>query len=255
MADHTALWLHPMKEDGWVYSHDAIRADMTDTAAAVARMASAETLEDWELPALQKWWRRCDENIRQHHDHEERIFFPRMRARESCVLAPKMSEDHVVLMKDLAAVTEAVGNAKTAADLEACGDLLKVLSDHMLPHLAEEEADVLVALRKAFTPKEVRKTMMNPMIKEFTWLELPHLYRRFSKEGAGGMPVVRAHAVKVLGMPGFVFDYIDKIPKKIRRYNVEYGFFIEELLDPSKRAGFEAERVAFAKERGRCVVM
>lgn len=251
-----------MEEDGWVYSHHAIRADLADTDMALTRMVSAGKLEDWELPALKTWWGRVCDNIHQHHDHEERIFFPRMKARPSCVLSPKMSSDHKTLLTNMKAVSETMikatsrpFDAKTTGDLKNCAERLRVLSDHMLPHLTEEEKDCLPALRKAFSPKEVQKEMTSPMIKEFTWLELPHFYRRFFKDGEGGMPAVRAHATQVLGMPGFVFDHIENIPKKIRRYNCEYGFCVEELMNPSKRAGCEAERAAFARAGCTCVVL
>lgn len=63
-------WAAP-KDNGWVLSHDAIRADLEDTMQVVARLAAAAAVEAWEHEYLVAWWARVAEYIIHHHRHEE----------------------------------------------------------------------------------------------------------------------------------------------------------------------------------------
>lgn len=106
----------PPELTGWVGAHDMIRRDMHDVARALAligaRAARAEggdetALEAWQADNLETFWRHVALSVKKHHDHEERLFFPRMK-QLGIAPPPRLSDDHAHLVEDLAAVTVAV---------------------------------------------------------------------------------------------------------------------------------------------------
>ncbi len=60
--------------------------------------------------------------------------------------------------------------AKDTPSLTQVADCLATLTDSMLPHLEDEEVNILPQFRKAFAQKEV-SVIMEPMIAEFDWHE------------------------------------------------------------------------------------
>ena len=98
---------------------------------------------------------------------------------------------------------------------------------------------MLPAFRKAFHPSEMDE-IMKPMFADFDWDELPHFYRQWFPD----WPRIRAHATgPALGMPGFVFDWIEGIEGKCHRYEIETLSLLEELKDPSLHAVNEEKRL------------
>ena len=83
------------------------------------------------------------------------------------------------------------------------------------------------------------------MIGAMEWWALPHFYRQHKVAQADGTmdwdrAAIREHATGVLGMPGFVFDFI--IFPTFKRYDMEYGWAIEEAKNPLHRAHYEGRR-------------
>lgn len=240
----TELWKYSLAEDGWTMSHNAIRLDMADTQEILERIKAAPSVDEWEWTELLQWWDRVRENIQQHHDHEERIFFPMIRSRVE--LPPKLSSDHATLIERMTALSATVASMCGAKEFDAtCLDQLKALAETMLPHLLEEEADTLPLMREHFKPGEVTKRAINPMIKEFAWLELPHFYRQHH----GDLAKSKTHCVNVLGMPGPVWDYIENLPAKMRKYDALYGAAVVALKEPSRKADLDAKREAMKKSK------
>ena len=100
---------------------------------------------------------------------------------------------------------------------------------------------MLPAFRKAFHPSELDE-IMKPMFADFDWDELPHFYRQWFPD----WPQIRADATPsgpVLGMPCFVFDWIEAIGGKCHRCEIETMTLLEDLKDPSLHAVNEQKRL------------
>lgn len=267
--------------DGWTYAHNTIRLDEKDLMQSVARMAetvlAGEPIEDFELDALKTHWRICFGFIEEHHHNEEAHIFPAIQTKVS--LPDKMSDDHEVIEKqvlhidslinalpesDIIGQTAAATRTKEfvlsptsinkrstktvnfalADTLAKLHEAIGTLQQSMDPHLKEEEAFALPAMHSNFTPAEL-KPVFDKMIGAMEWWALPHFYRQHKIETSEGYAewdraAIRAHATTTLGMPGVVFDLI--IFPTFRKYDLEYGWAIEESKNPLHRAHYENRR-------------
>lgn len=267
--------------DGWTYAHNTIRLDEEDILNSVGRLAdiaaTGEHVQDWEITALKAHWAVMHGFIDEHHHNEEEHIFPAIA--ERATIPDKMSDDHEVIESTVKHIDDLVKSLKfdrvamhassnsvkgmlsptsvnvrsskdRCTNLELCATLnaLRVaiveLIQSMNPHLLEEEKAALPAMTSNFTPAEM-KPVFDKMIGQMEWFALPHFYRQHKVKDAAGHPVwdraaIRQHATGVLGMPGFVFDFI--IFPTFKRYDSEYGWFIEELKEPSQRAWCEGQR-------------
>lgn len=266
--------------DGWTYAHNTIRLDEADLLATVARLnekaQACEHVEDWEIEALKTHWKMCYGFIEEHHHNEEAFIFPMIETKVS--LPDKMSDDHEVIENQVQLIDGLVKslnpdrisdaakaatkdfmlsptsinvhstlkvNVRLAETLSKLYEAIATMQESMDPHLAEEEAMALPAMHSNFTPAEV-KPIMDKMVAAMEWWALPHFYRQHKvinpATGAKDWDraAIREHATATLGMPGFVFDFI--IFPTFKKYDLEYGWAIEESKDPSQRAHFEARR-------------
>ena len=99
-----------------------------------------------------------------HHDSEEKIFFPFVKTR--CALPDKTSADHKVLMKLLDEITN-IGkkfheNGGDANNIQESAKTLPLLAAKwsemnaaMLPHLAEEEEQMVTFIKDSFTKEDM----------------------------------------------------------------------------------------------------
>jgi len=267
--------------DGWTYAHNTIRLDEEDILNSVDRLAAkaaaGEHVKDWEITALKVHWTVMHGFIEEHHHNEEEHIFPKIA--ERATIPDKMSDDHEVIESTVKRIDELVKslqfdrtaihsdthsvkamlspnsinvryakdactNLKLCSTLNALRTAIAELIQSMNPHLLEEEKEALPAMTSNFTPAEM-KPIFDKMIGEMEWFALPHFYRQHKILDKEGHPVwdrasIRQHATGVLGMPGFVFDFI--IFPSFKRYDSEFGWFIEELKDPSQRAWCEGQR-------------
>ncbi len=87
---------------GWVKAHNAVRLDMKDIGealdAVLARLQKGEAVQPWVVANLQAYWPKFEELVHHHHDNEERIVVPGLKA-VGCEMPPKMSTDHESLLK------------------------------------------------------------------------------------------------------------------------------------------------------------
>lgn len=89
-------WPFAADLDGWVQSHNAIRADLTDLKAALAALSGGAVPRNaWRINTLKSFWTFFEHEVHHHHDHEEQLFFPFMATKVT--LPTKMSADHKVL--------------------------------------------------------------------------------------------------------------------------------------------------------------
>ena len=200
--------------DGWIYAHNAIRLDINDTINAVTRIYESNSLNNWEAEYLHLWWRRVGENIIQHHDHEERFFFPLLQTRID--FPEKISSDHLDLMDLLSNVTKRIVHLTTYSQIEDVLSDLEILKNSMFEHLKEEEEKILPLMRENFTPGDLKPTM-NKMINEFKWYELPHFYRQLKLNGHYDKGAIMEHAKEVLEINSCVFNCC--IWKDFKRYD------------------------------------
>ena len=256
----------PPGENGWTRSHDAIRADLKDTATVfevLLAAAGAGECQEWMGSNLVTWYQFVSDFIVAHHDHEERIFFPLIETKVK--LAERFTSDHKSMLACLAELTEGVrkvgvllagsdaeGLSKVGdscqqaatvsptsdclvGDLEFCAATLDKLDKMMRPHLLEEEEEVLPVMTANFTPKEVAPADKK-MVSEFGWWELPHFYR------CQTVSERNRHATKVLGIPKPVVRFI--LAKDFSRYDREVAWVLAELLEPKKKEENDKLRAA-----------
>jgi len=267
--------------DGWTYAHNTIRLDEQDLLDSVARMnetvLAGEHVEDFEIQALKTHWSICFGFIKEHHHNEEEHIFPAIQ--KKVMLPDKMSDDHEIIEKQVLHIDSLVKslpdndfigfpgassrsvkfvlsptsinkrsaspvNLALSETLAKLHDAITTLQQSMDPHLKEEEKEALPAMHANFTPDEL-KPVFDKMIGAMEWWALPHFYRQHKVETSEGFAdwdraAIREHATTVLGMPGVVFDMI--IFPTFRRYDLEYGWAIEESKNPLHRAHYQNRR-------------
>jgi hypothetical protein len=259
-------WPYEIEQSGWYMSHEALRADLSDTVLVLKRMIAAPALEDWEIPGLRSWWTHIDDFVHEHHRRvcaarawcacscvrtalipplcarlchactpsfrpifrlEEDWYFPYISQRAE--LPQRLAADHKHLESLLVVAEAAIGACTQQAGLPYVLAAVQAITDHMLPHLREEEQDVMPVLHERFEYGEYDKFFGKVAGKAFDWFALPHMQRPIPRNQR------RHHAVEILGIPGFAFDYL--MAKNYRRFDTEYESLIEELKEPSKRKG------------------
>jgi hypothetical protein len=121
--------------------------------------------EPWKLVNFFHWYKvRFVRIVHEHHDAEEKIFFPVLKKRVT--IPDKTAADHKTLMKLLDDISQiakdfkADGGSDTnyAAAIKTIPLLTKKWDDlvtMMLPHLAEEEEQMITIIKDAFKKEEI----------------------------------------------------------------------------------------------------
>jgi len=208
--DKAETWSkNPVSRDGWFVIHEAIRLEMNEFKDAAAAIKTLLETEDKEFPAwmavnLKTWWDYHEELVHSHHDHEEKIFFPALSERIN--FPPKLTDDHVELVRLLTVTSDAVkafssdegDKAAKLVKIIAVANAHKELQEHMCPHLKEEE-DIGIALQRAyFTPKEVA-AITAEIMQTLTAYEEGMFFRMFKT------PAEMKLFLKQEGIPFFVY--------------------------------------------------
>jgi len=188
------------------------------------RMCCSESIEQWEIDGLKKWWKRVTDNVVLHHRQEEQLVFPKLK--ERITFPPKVSADHVYLLKLMGKAAAIFDGLESTTTAEDCLAVVDEIEEVMLPHMIEEEETVLPGMMEKFTPDEVI-AIESDMSKEFDWCDMPHFYRPFGND----LDKKRQHAQRSFGKPGFVFASF--VEQDFVRYEEEYGTLLQELLQPS----------------------
>lgn len=152
LPDKTALWKHPLEEDGWTLAHNALRGEI-ETLKNVLSHLGDRRLAEWEVESLQAWMNGHMIHVRDHHYNEDKAFTPYMETR--IVLPEKLTTDHVPLVRiieDTERKVAALKEGSAARDIRAMWGRYERM---MLPHLHEEELVGLPLLRAYFEPAEV----------------------------------------------------------------------------------------------------
>lgn len=88
-------WSYPGERDGWVMAHNAVRLGMTEFLTGIEVLVARNVpLSPFQVTTVKSYWRLLEEEIHEHHDNEEKLFFPFVASK--ITLPPKMSADHKV---------------------------------------------------------------------------------------------------------------------------------------------------------------
>eukprot|EP00048_Salpingoeca_helianthica_P023507 m.24816 g.24816 ORF g.24816 m.24816 type:complete len:251 (+) comp8776_c0_seq1:421-1173(+) len=228
----------PVEKDGWVRSHNALRLDAKDLSEGIEVMRSeverTKEIDGAKTVALVKYWDHFAEVLHDHHDSEEKIFFPRMAARVQ--LPPSMSADHAVLSKDLEAATAL---AKSLLKLEKehnvseyqttltnLGTALQALQTKLEQHYHEEESVGIPLLRAHFTRGEVMD-WVQAMVRKMPWHSMPHMLRPFPTEE------LKRETMIDMDIPRLVVGMI--LMPRVRRYAEEFESQLTLIRTPSPK--------------------
>lgn len=154
----SANWNHRIEEDGWVLAHNSIRGELEDLKFAlgcVIARRKASGPKEWEVAAVQKYWRHHAKHVRSHHGNEDRFFAPLFGERFR--FPEQMEIDHQQLVKEMRNVAIKVeelevGNLKKLKEFyhSVCQ-----YEEIMVPHLEGEERLILPLMMAYFTQEEI----------------------------------------------------------------------------------------------------
>jgi hemerythrin-like domain-containing protein len=142
--------------------HQALRIDGTRLVDSVAALDSNHTQS--RLPAIRVFFDRYCDQLRIHHSHEDKLFFPAVEARVGAdrMRLGDLTQQHEVLDATLQAVS---GRLATLAD--PCGDFttgrtaawdaLAAMRRFLATHLDLEEATVLPLLESEIPAAEYKR--------------------------------------------------------------------------------------------------
>mmetsp|Transcript_16207 Transcript_16207/g.25903 ORF Transcript_16207/g.25903 Transcript_16207/m.25903 type:complete len:273 (-) Transcript_16207:74-892(-) len=147
-ADKESLWTYPPSSDGWIWAHNALRAELQQMTLLIAHLGDRK-LEAWEVHSMRAWWACHELHVHDHHQNEDEIMTPEMATRIN--LPAKLTTDHQGLISRMEALKVLFSNLTNAKELFLAWSEYQV---SMLPHLFEEEQIALPLLRAFFTPAE-----------------------------------------------------------------------------------------------------
>lgn len=158
---------------GWAIAHRSLVAHMSELQrgfkAFAKQLADGKCLEDAQKDAVKCFWKTFEDFLHHHHDNEEKIAIPYMKTR---VLIPeKISVEHTELIELLdecgvllTTILETHDPYEALATFDELRAKFKSLTDLSISHFEEEEKELLIELRKAFTPTEVKKNISDKIL-------------------------------------------------------------------------------------------
>ncbi|GBG28022.1 Hypothetical Protein FCC1311_042452 [Hondaea fermentalgiana] len=244
---------YPVKYDGWVVSHNAIRLDLDDLVRIVEETIPAHIaagkMQPWMGDNLMEWYEHICNIIHEHHDHEEEIFFPAMN--ERVTVPEKLTADHKTLMslmgrtkEEIKALSAAIKENRPGEELEPLRATLsataRAFNAEMRAHLQEEEEIGLPLFRANFTKKEA-SALEAKITKTIKPIFLGNLLRPLDEADR------RMWMKKYAKIPAPVITFIlwPKV-KDNGAYYQTYTRVYDEIV--------KAERIP-VKSAGKCVVM
>jgi len=158
--DKEAAWRHPMSKDGWMYAHNALRAEIARFRGALAKLAQRGQLRRWEVDCLQEAWKEHLAHVHSHHSNEDDAMAPFLHTR---IRSPgKLHDDHESLLQQLDRLGQRIEGLGGLEGGRLCSEAVDALYSEwvayeaaMLPHLEEEEVTQLPLMRAYFSPEEI----------------------------------------------------------------------------------------------------
>jgi hemerythrin superfamily protein len=145
-------------DESYLIPHEPLRWDLLESQRLLDEKYFDGTVQ-WKVDAFYKWYDTFTEIVHHHHDTEEKVFFPLLKARAE--VPDRMSKDHIGLLKMMTEIKESKKNFDKASSKEEkrkAGVTLRTLwnafAKEMIEHLAEEERVIIPLIRKHMTSKE-----------------------------------------------------------------------------------------------------
>lgn len=154
--DKDHLWKGPMKEDGWVHAHNAIRGEVEDIKNSLGLFPKnfPGGATAWAIDLIQSIWKEHEKHVLSHHMNEDNIMTPFMSSRIN--LPDKLEEDHKQIVDRMKRVGALIETMKEGDSIDGVMSALLAYEEVLLPHLLEEEQVALPLCRAYFTPDEVK---------------------------------------------------------------------------------------------------
>jgi len=157
-------------DESYLIPHEPIRWDLLESQRLLDLKYFDGTVQ-WKVDNWYKWYDLFYQIVHHHHDTEEQIAFPLIKAKAKDV-PDRLAKDHEGLLKMMDDIKESKKNfekAKTVDEKRKAGDTLRTLWNalvkEMLEHLAEEERVLCPLIRKHMTEKE-HDQMVNTILSQ-----------------------------------------------------------------------------------------
>lgn len=184
---------------------------MNDIQAIAERLSSTHEVLQWEKQALTKLWTLFEEWVHEHHENEEKIFFPWIATRVE--LPERLTSDHLTLMDMLRECGKLVKEQRYMDFLSA----FKELKTEMELHFAEEEKAIMTQMRDNFTRAE-EKVVEAEIAKNLKIVDIGHLLRPLDRKeqirwmkSVAEIPTI---AIYIIMLPA-IWHFNRKVSKKI----------------------------------------
>lgn len=205
-----STWTSPAEQNGWMLAHNALRGEISDIHKALLNMRTTES----QVKALQQVWKIHYTCVHGHHTVEDSIYHPELSKRfkypQECV------DDHQTLVDKLHQVDGLVQKLQAKDSLDELTTEFEAYRDMLLPHLRQEEEEILPLVRAYFTSKEL-KPIIDQTLAFVPPVEMgSFLYR-------AGEDMIRNVFMKNEGIPWFVW-HID--------FSGKYALFERDFIGP-----------------------
>lgn len=175
---------------GWVLAHKCLTVHMKELErgfdAFSLQLRAGKPLSQAQADSTKAFWGIFDTFLHQHHHSEEHICIPYMKARVD--IREKVSAEHTELIGLLdecrvllTSFLEAHEPQDALATLEELSAKFKSLTDLSISHFEEEEQELVIPLRKAFTPLEVKENITEKIFKGVPLSAHAPFFRTLSK--------------------------------------------------------------------------
>uniref|UniRef100_A0A7S2XF40 Hemerythrin-like domain-containing protein n=1 Tax=Lotharella oceanica TaxID=641309 RepID=A0A7S2XF40_9EUKA len=241
----------PLKEDGWVMSHEALRKNMREFKEVLEVIngvandsKNAENPElGWMTSNIAEWYPFFHKLVHAHHDHEEETFFPFVKERVE--LPPRFSADHNGLIEALDKCGKMVEELQKASqevkssplqDVEALQKEFINFCDMMEEHFKEEEKCIPL-VREKFKPSEMHKLEKDKIIPTLQWYDTGNHIAPLDDTG-------KTKWMSEQGIPWVIQKLV--IWPQVRKYNSKVQNLLDEIRVPEKREQ-KTEKIAAKK--------
>jgi hemerythrin-like domain-containing protein len=149
--DKIDLWKDfPVVQDAWIGTHQALRFELSELDLALELVAS-RPLTKQDIDNIQEAFEAHIEHSLAHQEQEDKIMIPELKKR--CSNNPP---NHGGIENELnSKLKSLVKELKVGGDVQELRSELKTYMSIILPHMDEEEAELIPLMRAFFTPKEM----------------------------------------------------------------------------------------------------
>mmetsp|Transcript_3973 Transcript_3973/g.10008 ORF Transcript_3973/g.10008 Transcript_3973/m.10008 type:complete len:256 (+) Transcript_3973:32-799(+) len=225
VGDKEGEWKYPMDNDGWMHSHNSIRAEVAIFEEALGKVIARGDVLQWEVDAIKAFWAHHSHHVHTHHASEEEIMNPFLKTRIK--LPEKLETDHedvVSALKKATGLAEALAEGDKGA-VEALAATVTEYRDILLPHLKEEEEQGLPLMRAFFTPAEVAPKVQE-IIKKQSPLDMGAFIHTMGRDA------FRKGFMAQEGIPFFVWHI--QFKGQLREYQAKIVTATEALVSGTK---------------------